>query len=299
MILMENTSYSRLNGASNSTTPNLKALEGAWATSSNYHGGHRADGSAVHPSLPNYLVLTSGDDFMVGCDCSPNSSDGTCSGGLFGNCSLISSSCGCPQTASNLGDQLQTAGLPWKAYGEDMTTACNDKATGGYVPRHMPFVYYSSIRGNNAVCTSHVVDYGSFASDLTNFFTQFVYIAPNLTDDMHDPSFPLAGDTNLTNGDTWLGGTALPPILGLDDFKPGGKGLLVIVWDEDDGSGIPTADAPIPIYVISPLAKKNHFVSTVNADHKALLATLDDGLGLPRLSTVMTTTPLTDFFPNN
>jgi hypothetical protein len=295
LILMENTSYSRLEGASSTVVPNLKMLESTWATGSDYHGGHRADGSAVHPSLPNYLVWSSGNDYMVQCDCSPNAADGTCSSGLFSNCSLLSSSCGCPQTASNIGDQLQTAGMSWKAYGEEMGSACNTSAVAGYVPRHMPFVYYTSIQSNSTVCNAHVVDYGNFTTDLGMFATQFTYIAPNLTHDMHDPVFP-AGDTNLTNGDTWLGTTGLPPILALDDFKPGGKGLLIIVWDEDDGSGIPTTDAAIPIYVVSPLAKKK-FVSTVTADHKNLLATLEDGLGLPRLSAVMSSAPLVDYFP--
>jgi hypothetical protein len=300
VIVMENTSYSTLEGASSTVTPNLKALEAAWATGSNYHGGHRSDGSAAHPSLPNYLEMTSGSDLNVQCDCSPNSSDGTCNTTpIIGNCSLISSSCGCPQAATNLADQLNTASVSWKAYGEDMTTPCNTAATGGYVPRHVPFVYYNSIRGDATGCAAHVVDYGSFASDLGSFTTQFTFIAPNLTHDMHDPTFPLAGNTNLTNGDTWLGNTGLPPIFALDDFKPGGKGLLVIVWDEDDASGVLSSDSPIPIFVISQLAKMSHYVSTVDADHKALLATFEDGLGLPRLTTVMSTTPLTDFFPAN
>jgi phosphatidylinositol-3-phosphatase len=302
VIMMENTSYSSLETALNanpSVTPYLKSIQTAWATASNYHGGHNADGSAAHPSLPNYLVMTSGSSFDVGCDCAPASAP-MCTSGILGNCSRLTSSCGCQQTAANLGDQLLTAGTTWKAYGEDMGAPCSTTDVGLYAVKHMPFLYYSSIQGNAASCAAHVVPYTGFAADLATPI-KFVYVAPNLTHDMHDPSIAISHDTNLMNGDSWLMMTGLPPILALPDFQAGGKGLIVIAWDEDDISGglAGTTDDPIPMFVISPLAKKNHFVSAVQADHKSLLATIEDGLGLPRLATTTSTTPLTDYFPAN
>jgi hypothetical protein len=70
----------------------------------------------------------------------------------------------------------------------------------------------------------------------------------------------------------------------------------VIVWDEDDHSGIPNADDPIPVFVMSPYAKTK-FRSTVHADHYSLLATIEDGLRLPRLGLATAAAPLTDYFP--
>jgi hypothetical protein len=40
-------------------------------------------------------------------------------------------------------------------------------------------------------------------------------------------------------------------------------------------------------------------VSSVMANHYSLLATFEDGLGLPRLGSAVTATPLADYFPAN
>ena len=120
----------------------------------------------------------------------------------------------------------------------------------------------------------------------------FNFIAPNLVSDMHDP-FP-AGAQNYANGDKWLS-QQIPPILASAAYKKGG--LVVIVWDEDDLSGVLAPDDPIPLFVLSPLAKQDGFVSMVHADHYALLATIEDALGVPRLGAAASATPLVDYFP--
>ena len=286
VIMMENTSLSTLQGQSSTAIPFLTGLFNNGTYSSNYHG-------AAHPSLPNYLALVSGSTDGVECDCKPTGS--ACSSIT---CNTILSSCGCPQTAVHIGDQIEIANLTWRAYGESMGSACNTSTSGSYAARHVPFVYFTSLTGDTARCNSHVVDFTndathSFATDIAGTTPDFVYIAPNLTDDMHSPE--PASTTNYTNGDTWLAGivptiTASPAYL--DD------GMLIIVWDEDDLSGAITPDAPIPMFMMSPLAK-TPYVSTVHADHYALLATIEDSLGLPRLGMAAQATPLADFFPAN
>ena len=89
-------------------------------------------------------------------------------------------------------------------------------------------------------------------------------------------------------------GKQMPAIVNSKAFTDGG--LLVIVWDEDDLSGVIAPDDPIPIFVLSPFAKKN-FASAVKADHYALLATIEDGLGLGRLGKAAQAQPLADYFP--
>jgi hypothetical protein len=173
-------------------------------------------------------------------------------------------------------------------FGENMGTACNLTDNGTYAVRHNPFLYYTNVQSPSSRCTSHVVD-------LTNFNpaspAAFNFIAPNLNNDMHDQ--PLA------TGDAWLG-THAGAILSSSAFKSGG--LLVIVWDEDDGSGglLGNTDNPIGIWVLSPFGK-NAYVSTVHANHYSLLATFEDGLDLPRIgnATTKVAAPLTDFFPAN
>jgi hypothetical protein len=281
VILMENTTLSTLeNAINNNTAPNLKTWQGQYATGAGYHG-------VSHPSLPNYIALTSGDTQGIGCDCGAKPGQGTCFPVLD-----VCLTCSCNQAVTgHLGDQLEAASKTWKDFGEDMGTPCNYTDSGNYVARHNPFVYYDNVRSNATRCNAHVVDYKSF--DPTNADT-FSFIAPNLVDDMHDPSPP----TNIANGDAWLGKN-VPPILASSAYKNGG--LLVIVWDEDDASGGigGTTNDPIGIWVFSPYAKSGGYVSKSTFDHYSLLATFEDGLDLGRIGKASSATPLGEFFPPN
>jgi hypothetical protein len=280
VILMENTSRATLEASTN--TSYLHGLDGSAASGADYHG-------VAHPSLPNYLALVSGDTGGVICDCYPTGA--ACSSA---NCTALLGSCGCGQSSRTIGDQLEAAQLPWKAYAEDMGSPCNPTSSGSYGVRHVPFLYFDALRGDSARCSSHVVDFGGFAGDLAGTPPAFSFISPNLVSDMHDPFPPSA--TNYGNGDTWLADHA-QPIADSAIFKKGG--LLVIVWDEDDLSGFVSPDDPIAIYVMSPYAKSGGYSSTVRADHYSLLATIEDGLGLSRLGKAAAATPLTDYFPDN
>ena len=294
LVMMENLSYSTLHDAitnGDNGTANFKSFTDSYATGDDYHGAHEG-GSAVHPSLPNYVALTSGDSQGIACDCQPLPEAGDCAS--FGACTTITGNCGCNQSATNVADQIEAASRTWKAYGEGMGTPCNveDDNTTSYVTRHVPFLYYDAIRTNAARCTSHVVDFSTFTSDLAETPSNFMYIAPNLTNDGHDPQNPADHSTNISNANTFLG-TLVPAIVGSSPFKKGG--LLVVVWDEDNSSGVFSNDDPIPIFVMSPYAKTG-FVSHVTADHYSLLATIEDGLNLPRLGQAKTATPLVDYF---
>jgi hypothetical protein len=281
VIVMENTSQATLKAATN--TPYLTGLysNAAWGT--DYHG-------VAHPSLPNYVALTSGSTQGIGCDCLPTGT--ACTGGL--DCNALVHSCACNKTTDHVGNQLESAGKTWRAYAEDAATACNVTDSGGYATKHVPFLYFDDVQTNTTRCMSHVVDYAaSLPGDLSGTTPNFVFIAPNLTHDMHDP-FP-ASATNYANGDTWLG-VEVPKIQATSAYKQGG--VIVIVWDEDDASGgLTGSDDPVPIFVLSPLAKTGGFMATAHADHYALLATIEDGLGVGRIGMAAGATPLTDYFP--
>jgi len=282
VIVMENTSLSTLQaGIKGNQAPNLKSWASQWATGSDYHG-------VAHPSLPNYLGLTSGGTQGVGCDCSAEPGHGSCTV-IVDYCF----SCTCDVSAQNLADQLETANKTWMDFGEDMGKPCNVTDSGNYVARHNPFVYYDDIRTNTTRCNAHAVDFSNFDP---NSAPDFSFIAPNLVDDMHNPDPP--DSTNIPNGDKWLGQHA-GAILASNSFKQGG--LLVVVWDEDDGSGGlgGNTDDPIGIWVMSPYGKQNGYVSTTHADHYSLLATIEDGLDLGRIGKASQATPLTDYFPAN
>jgi phospholipase C len=292
LAMMENLSYSTLDDAINqdaSATANLHMVRDTYASGDDYHGAH-SGGQAVHPSLPNYISITSGDPQGVACDCQPIPEAGTC--GTF-SCTLVTGDCACNQAVPNVADQIETATKTWKAYGEDMGTPCNLTDQGNYAVRHVPFLYYDAVRENAARCTSHIVDFTNFATDLAGTSApNFLYVAPNLIDDGHNPQNPADHSTNIADVDTFLG-TFVPAVTASNAYKNGG--LLIIVWDEDNSNGIFSNDDPIPIFVLSPYAKKG-FVSHVTADHASLLATIEDGLGLPRLGQAATAQPLVDYF---
>src|SRR5262249_44965287 len=157
--------------------------------------------------------------YKVHCDCSP-AGEGGC--GIF-SCTAVTHSCSCPQSAEHLGDQLDAAGLKWRAYGESMgrDTPCRMETDDLYAARHMPFVYYEDLQADADSCAAHVVDYSYLAEEQT--VPRFVYIAPNLTNDMHDPI--LNHTPNIGNGDTWLKNNV--PALAATEGA-----LVVIVWDE-------------------------------------------------------------------
>ena len=277
LIMMENTSLSTLQASSKA--PYINGLFAAAATGADYHGD-------AHPSLPNYLAITSGGTQGVSCDCNPSGDACTSL-----NCSALSGNCGCTNPAMNLGDVLEAAGKSWKAYAEDMGAPCVLTSSGEYATRHVPFLYYSDINTDGARCAAHVVDYAAgFPADLAGDTPDFVYIAPNLIHDMHDP-FP-ATDTNLANGDMWLS-QVVPQIQATAAYKDGGA--IFIVWDEDDLSGLVDADAPIPILILSPYAKAG-YVSHTHANHYSLLATLADAFGATRLGASADALPLAEYF---
>jgi phosphatidylinositol-3-phosphatase len=162
VIVMENHGYDQVVGL-----PYIHTLASAGATLTNYR-------ASSHPSLPNYLALTSGTTWGIGDD---------------GYHVL---------PTQDVGDQLSAAAIPWRAYMEGMGTDCKDNE-GAYAVKHDPFAYYGGR------CQSSVVPFSALATDLSGPAPpRFVWITPNLCHDMHDcsPAF----------GDAWLRST-VPAIL--------------------------------------------------------------------------------------
>jgi len=279
VVVMENTSYDALRAADNA--PFMNGLFDTAAFASDYHG-------VTKPSLPNYLAMTSGSDLGVKCDCDPVGSD--CNSFTCNSISSAFVSCGCAQTGvDHIGDQIDAVGKSWKNYAEDLGSPCNLETSGSYATRHVPFLYYDDVAGDAQRCAQVVVDYGELTDDLASP-PALSFITPNLTHDMHDPS--PATSQNLANGDAWLA-AEIPRITDSPGFQD--RGLLLIVWDEDDS--LLGGDAAIPFFLLSPLARQGGHEVTGRVDHFNLLATLEDGLGLPRLGGAVGTPPLEGFFP--
>ena len=214
--------------------PYVASLAARYGSLTDYH-------AVAHPSAPNYLALTSGstwgrhDDSYV------------------------------ELPHADIGQQLTDAGLPWRAYMEDLPGDCR-QSTGQYAVKHDPFAYYGG------ACPPEVVPLSDLGPDLGGSTPTFVWITPNLCHDTHD--------CPVSVGDTWLR-SIVPQIMASSAWQHGG--VLFITWDEDDGS----ADNHIATLVISPSLRPTDPAAPYT--HLSLLATIEDLLGVPRLATVAST----------
>jgi hypothetical protein len=274
VIVLDDQPLSAIKGSA--SAPYLNKLMMAYAYGTDYT-------TSDHPSLPNYFDLTSGNPQANLCDCQPGPTS-TCSAL---NCSVLLGACTCPLAVSHLGDDLDVAGIPWREYAESMGSPCN--ADGGvlFAANHVPFLYYDDVSTNSGRCQQRVRDFADFAGDLaatSGALIRFSLISPNLCNDMHANC---TGDA-VKQGDTWLA-AQVPLLLATPGFAAGGSDVLFIVGDElpaAQGSG------PMPFIVVSPLAKAGPTAGAYN--HYSLLATIEDGLGLPRLGNAEASATIAD-----
>ncbi len=184
VIVMENRSYD------DAMTGGYTAqLASKYSAATNYHG-------VSHPSLPNYLALTSGSTWGI-------TDDGWH-----------------PLPAGGLAAQLTAAGISWRAYMEGMSAGCTDSGYP-YALKHNPFPYYGSD------CPSQVVPFSQFDQDIAGTVPGFVWITPDLCHDGHDCSTDVA--------DQWLSQT-VPKILATSAWKNGGLLLITWDEDDGDSS---------------------------------------------------------------
>jgi phosphatidylinositol-3-phosphatase len=204
-----------------------------------------------HPSLPNYLALIGGDTFGVRGDCTR-----------------------CRVRAASLVDQLEAAGISWKAYYQDLPApGITVMHAGAYTIEVDPFLYFDDVRASPAR-RHKVVPLAELDADLAaNRLPRFAVVAPDLRHDMHSgpvaaaDSFlrrlyerlaasPAGRDTRLVV--TFDEGTSRAGIEG----GPGGGRVATIVV----GAGVPSGVRDDTPY-----------------DHYSLLRSIERLYGLPAL----------------
>jgi phospholipase C len=192
VIVMENAEYGEVIGAR--AAPYVTALAHRYGVAS-------ASFAMTHPSLPNYLALTSGSTHGISSDCTS-----------------------CSVSSQNIVDQLERAGLSWRAYMEDLPRPCFTGAeAGGYAKKHDPFAYYRDIVRSPTRC-GRIRGFGALASDLRGgHLPAYAWITPNLCNDGHD--------CGVAAGDRFLART-VPSLLS----ELGPDGLLLVTWDEGGSS---------------------------------------------------------------
>jgi acid phosphatase len=200
----------------------------------------------------------------------------------------------------NIARHLVAQGLRWRSYQEDLPfPGFTGISNLNYVRRHNPIIDFTDTCTPGQAINS--VPYSQLATDIANHATpNYAYITPNLLHDAHNGP--------LSDADDWLS-QHVPKILALPEFKPGGDGILFVVWDEADlsSNGV-TPDnrcsakiasgcgGRLATLVIGPQVKP-HYRSSVRYDHANLLRTVCDALGFascPGAGAVAN--PMDDFF---
>ena len=208
VIVMENRSYAQ--AIAGGYTAQLARTYGV---ATNYHG-------VTHPSLPNYLALTSGSTWGVADD---------------GFHAL---------PAGGLGAQLTSAGIDWRAYMEGMNNGCF-RSGYPYALKHNPFAYYGS------ACPANVVNFTQFAGDMAAAqVPRFVWVTPGLCHDGHDCSTAVA--------DTWLAQT-IPTILATAAWQDGGVLFLTWDEGEDSANSVLTIAIRPDVGHVASSGAYNHY----------------------------------------
>ena len=229
--------------------PYLADLAHRYATLTDMTAGYPVD----CPSLPAYLLMTSGSTQGVCDDAGPDAH---------------------PIDAPSVFTQLEQAGRQWRGYAESMPAPCtrDDAAGGRYLVRHAPAPYYTgTTRCQDWDLPLGTPSAGALHDDVTaGTLPDYAFVTPNACDDMHGANV-CSGDL-VADGDRWLA-SWLPQITSGPDYRAG-RLVVVITWDEGSGSS-----NHIPTVVVSPTAQGVEVKEQVT--HCGLLAIEQHVLDLP------------------
>jgi hypothetical protein len=254
VVVMENKEYGEVMG--DRDAPYLNRLADRYTSLSRFY-------AIRHPSLPNYLAMLGGSTFGVGSDCT--------------GCDGIK--------AQSFVDELEEAGIGWRAYMEDMPGACyRGAAAGRYVKKHNPFAYFRDVYGDQSC--KRVIPAKRLGDHLRGGqLADFNWITPNLCHDTHDCDVR-AGDRYLSH--------LVPDLL----ERTGPHGFVVVTYDEgESGAGCCSGarGGRIPTVLAGPDVRRGADVAHPYSLY-SLLSTFEDAYGVRRLSEAASAPPLAEAF---
>ena len=262
VMVMENKSANSIVG--DSSAPYLNHLIRQYGLATSYT-------AVSHPSQPNYLAFWSGSTQGVRDDRNH----------------LVQ--------GIHLGDQLETNGLNWMIYAENVPlqdkqgqTICFKGATasggpdgkGTYTRKHNPAVSFLNVNSNPTRCMDHISNFSHFDPAAATV----ELIVPNMCHDMHDCS--------VSEGDSWLQDWLPSHILDTPTWK-NSNSVIFITWDE--GSGNKGGGGEVPMIVISKQTPEG-FTSDMPHSHYSLLRTIEEAYGLQCLHNACSANTLGEFF---
>jgi hypothetical protein len=186
-IVMENHAAGQVVGSP--SAPYLNGIAAKCGYATNFY-------AESHPSLPNYIAMTSGATQGVNDDAAPSAH---------------------PLNVPSIFSQL---GADWKSLQESMPSNCAKTSSGQYAVKHNPAAYYTNIA---AACAAQDVPLGS-TPDVS---AKFTFITPNMCSDMHDCS--------VATGDSWLG-TWVPKILDSAEYRSGTTAVFITFDEDDSSA---------------------------------------------------------------
>ena len=272
-----------------------------------------------HVSLDNYVALTSG---VAGAQVASTYTD--CLGLSLWTCAQEVSAA--TALSGSIADQLESAGLSWKQYADGTSAPCvhdtyspaagpdtfqGDKATpesstagGDYADRHVPFLYYANIVGDDARCTAHLRPFTELQGDLAhNSLPAYSFITPDTCNDGHDSPCADGRPGGLTSADAFLVHN-LPALMA---YLQAHDGVLFITTDEGASSstsgcchGGPAAQTgfggQVGLLALGPMVAAGT-KSSNQYDHASLLRTEEDLLGIGTyLNNAASSSPMTDIW---
>jgi phosphatidylinositol-3-phosphatase len=213
--MLENHSYNQVIG--NSAAPYENELPSDCGNATQAYG-------AAHSSAANYLATSAGQYPAA----SPN------------GCGYTT----CANSEPNIYQQLDSAGLTWKAYEESMPSSCDKSDSSPYKIGHNPPIFYTGISA--AECQSNDIGVPSLTATSDAFWDDLQagtlpavsWITPNTS---NNGESSCGGSCALSAADTWLE-SFMANVTASDEYQAGNT-LVLISYDEGAGSGYAIGEA--------------------------------------------------------
>jgi phospholipase C len=234
IVVLENQSYSSVIGSA--SMPYLNQLANQYSLATQFYAN-------VHPSLPNYFMMTAGQDPTQGTS-NPDAYTGTVSG-------------------ANVASALASAGKTWKVYAQSLPSA---GYTGGdqypYVKHHNPFAYFDSVLGD-ASQAANIVPLSQFSADIrSGSLPNYSFIVPDNEHNGHDcpdGTQKCADSARLSAADSFVQST-LSPLFGNSSLLA--NTVAVVTYDEAAVSDTAHGGGRIPVIIAGGPVKTNYQSST-------------------------------------
>jgi hypothetical protein len=290
VIMEENKDYGMVFGSPDA--PTITALGKKYGYASDFF-------AETHPSEPNYVALVGGSTYGIQDDdafyCHPHDTRASC---------RDSNKPGYPEHTidkPSLASQIESAGLTWKNYNEDLPAPGSLAITSGgtYASKHTGFLNFASVQ-HDPNRAKKIVGFGQFASDLkSGNVPNFSLVIPNLCDEMHgiSPDEAPSEDCSYTHMSKliWRGDqnvkSIVAQIMASSVWKSSGNVAIVVTFDEDDHYGTqgccgndpndPTnrGGGHIPTIVVTNHGPRG-VVDNTPYSHYSLLRTIEDAFGI-------------------